>query len=108
MKLRWILFAFFLFGTFVTKADGLITSIVFSGPDDPSHQDIVQIQLEGGFSEFTNCNSSYSAIRNTETREAMISFALSAYLAKIPVAVKLNSNDKYFSDRCTISRIYAQ
>lgn len=34
MKLRWILFAFFVFGTFVTKADGLITSIVFSGPDD--------------------------------------------------------------------------
>ena len=107
MRLRWILFTFFVSGHFAVKADGLITSIVFSGPDDPSHQNVVQIQLEGGF-EFSNCNSSFSAIRNTEAREAMISFALSAYVAKIPVAVKLNSNDKYFSDRCTISRIYAQ
>lgn len=85
-------------------ADGKITGLVFSGPDDPSHQNIVQIQIEGGFS-YGNCNTTFAAIRNSQDRQHMISFALAAYATGKPVAVKLNQSDTYYSDRCTISRI---
>ncbi len=48
---------------------------------------------------------SYAAIRNTEDRQHLISFALTAFVSKEPVVVVLNGGDKYFADRCTISRI---
>lgn len=86
------------------NAAGEITAIWFAGPDDPNHVDVVQIQISGGYS-MVGCDSSYAAIRNDANRAHMISFALAAYVSKDPVAVVLNPSDKYFSDRCTISRI---
>ncbi len=74
-----------------------------SGPDDSSHSDVVQIMIQGGFSE-NGCNTQFAAIRK-EGREHLISFALAAYMAKEPVKEILNTADKYHSDRCTIRRI---
>ncbi len=86
------------------NADGKIIGINFSGPDDPNHINIVQFQIEGGFAS-AGCNVQFAAIRNTEDRQHLISFALAAFASKEPVVVVLNGGDKYFADRCTISRI---
>lgn len=84
-------------------ADGKITRIYFSGPDDGSHSNVVQIMIEGGFST-SGCNTQFAAIRK-EGREHLISFALAAYATGEPVKVVLNAGDKYNGDRCTIMRI---
>ena len=85
-------------------AAGKITGIDFSGPDDPNHPNIVQIQIEGGYNT-GSCNNRFAAIRDTADRKNMVAFALKAYLSKEPVNILLNKEDKYFSNRCTISRI---
>jgi hypothetical protein len=85
-------------------AAGKITGINFSGPDDPSHTNVIQMQIEGGFSS-GSCDATFAAIRNTEDRKHLISFALTAFASKEPVTVVLNGSDKYFAERCTISRI---
>ncbi len=87
-----------------SQADGVIRSILFAGPDDNNHANVVQIQIEGGFN-VEGCDLTYAAIRVDETRKHLISFALTAYVSKIPVSVQLNPNDVYFGSRCTISRI---
>jgi hypothetical protein len=85
-------------------AAGEITGLNFSGPDDPNHPNVIQIQIEGGFNS-GSCDATFAAIRNTEDRKHLISFALTAFASKEPVTVVLNGSDKYFSERCTISRI---
>ena len=95
------------------RADGRITQIDFSGPDDPNHPDVVQITIEGGYS-VAGCDSTYAAIRSDSRRQHLISFALEAYLSGRPVRVVLNAADKYYpapnaaNGRCTISRISNQ
>jgi hypothetical protein len=84
-------------------ASGKIIGINFSGPDD-GHPNVVQIQIEGGFNE-AGCNTTFAAIRVTDDRKHLISFALSAYATKEPVSIVLNKTDPYFLDRCTIKRI---
>ncbi len=87
---------------------GRITSIAFSGPDDPNHINIVQIEIEGGFSGEGNaqgCNPSLAAIRNSPDRQYLISYLLTAYATKEKIKLVLNPTDKYLNDRCTISRI---
>lgn len=88
----------------IILADGKITSMNFSGPDDGSHPNIVQIQIEGGIDR-EGCNARFVAIRNTADRQHLISFALTAYSIKEPVSLVLNIADKYHTDRCTIQRI---
>jgi hypothetical protein len=88
---------------------GQVSVVSFSGPDDPDHKDIVQFEIVGGFSGEYNagsCNASFAAIRNTPERQHMISFLLTAYATKANVKLVLNQNDKYFMDRCTVSRIW--
>jgi hypothetical protein len=88
----------------ITFAAGLIKGVNFSGPDDPSHSNIVQIHIEGGY-DIAGCDVRFAAIRNTEDRKHLISFALAAFVSKTPVVVSLNTSDKYYADRCTISRL---
>ena len=102
MKKQLTGFLLFIFSANCFSA-GKITDIVFSGPDDSPHQNIVQIQIEGGFNR-SGCNRTFAAIRNTTDRQHLISFALMAFTSKIPVDVRLGS-DKYLSDRCTITRL---
>ena len=91
-------------------ADGRITQIDFSGPDDPTHPDVVQIVIEGGYA-VAGCDSQYAAIRNDTKRQAMISFAIAAYMNGQSVRIVLNPNDKYYpapntpNGRCAIARI---
>lgn len=85
-------------------SDGIITGINFSGAYDSAHKNIVQIQIQGGYST-SNCNSRFAAIRNTQEQQQMISFALAAFMEKTPVTIVISSNDKYYGDRCTITRI---
>jgi len=97
----------------LAQADGRITQIDFSGPDDPSHPDVVQISIEGGFN-VAGCDSTYAAVRNDSRRLHMISFLLDSYINGRPIKVVLNPNDKYFpssnapNGRCTIARISNQ
>ena len=76
----------------------------FSGPDDPNHTDIVQLQIEGGLNT-EGCDLTYTAIRVSEDRNHMISFAIAAYMSQTPVRLILNPSDKYFGTRCTVARI---
>ena len=85
-------------------ASGVITGLNFSGPNDGSHQNIVQIQIAGGYN-VEGCNQRFAAIRNIPEQQHMISFALAAYMAKEPVNIALLPSDKYHSDRCAIHRI---
>jgi len=86
------------------QAAGKITGINFSGPDDPNHPNIIQIQIEGGYNS-GDCNTQFAAIRDSADRKHLISFAIAAYATKEPVTIVVNNSDKYFQDRCTISRI---
>lgn len=108
------LFSFFGFAlfSFTALGEGKITAIWYSGPDDMSHANVIQIQIEGGFAKEINaagCNPHYAAIRNTQERQHMISYLLTAYTTKEKVGVILNPADKYYTDddRCTISRIFS-
>jgi hypothetical protein len=83
---------------------GKISSITFSGPDDPNHPNVVQITIEGGFNA-GDCDQTFAAIRKDDDRNHIISFALAAYASKQSISVVLNESDKYFLSRCTISRI---
>jgi hypothetical protein len=100
-----------LFGlTSRAMADGRITQIDFSGPDDPTHPDVVQIVIEGGYS-VAGCDRDFAAIRNDARRQHMINFAMAAYANGQSVKIVLNPNDKYYpaqnapNGRCTIARI---
>ena len=98
--------------SFTSLGAGKITAIWHSGPDDPSHANVIQIQIEGGFAQEINaegCNPNYAAIRNTQERQHMISYLLAAYATKERVGVVLNPADKYYTNggRCTISRIFS-
>ena len=83
---------------------GIITSITFSGPNDPNHQNVVQLTMQGGFNQGA-CDPSLAAIRNTPDRNDMISSILMAYAINQPISVTLNETDKYFGQRFTIERI---
>jgi hypothetical protein len=91
-------------------ADGRIIQVDFSGPDDPSHPNVLQITIEGGFS-VAGCDSTYAAIRSDASRRHLIDFALASYASGQSVKVVLNPSDKYFpspnapNGRCAISRI---
>ncbi len=92
----------------LSNAGGLITDMWFSGEKDQNHADVVQIYVANGIS-VNGCHSSLAAIRNTESNQHLISFALAAYISKQPVTVVVDSTDTYFvsgtDSRCTISRI---
>ncbi|MCX4027738.1 hypothetical protein H0A36_21235 [Endozoicomonas sp. SM1973] len=96
--------AFLLSAHSLTNASGKITGISFSGPDDDIHSNLVQIQIEGGYNS-PNCDITRAAIRNTEDRQHLIKFALTAFKNETPVDIVLMEEDKYFRERCTIKRI---
>jgi hypothetical protein len=107
MNLQYLIKSIIIGLIFITPsvlASGKIIGINFSGPDDPNHVNIVQISIEGGF-KYGSCDVVFAAIRNTEDRKHLISFALAAFASKEPVQVVLNGGDKYYGERCTISRI---
>ncbi|MDE1464410.1 hypothetical protein [Spartinivicinus poritis] len=99
-----LLFALLSAHSLITNASGKITGISFSGPDDDIHSNLVQIQIEGGYNS-PNCDTTRAAIRNTEDRQHLIKFALTAFKNETPVDIVLMEEDKYFRERCTIKRI---
>lgn len=86
------------------NATGVILSMVSGGPDYSAYPGVIQIRIEGGFDN-ASCDPTYAAIRNTSDRTHLISLALTAYTTQKPVHAVLNSADKYYSNRCTISRL---
>lgn len=86
---------------------GKLTAIMFSGPDDPNHANIVQIMIEGGFSNGA-CDPTLAAVRNTPDRKELIAFLLTAYATNQSVTIVLNPNDAYFGTRCSIARVSNQ
>lgn len=86
---------------------GKITQINFCGPDDPNHPNIVQISIEGGFTNWGGCDQWFAAIKNTTDRKDLIAFALTAYTSGQAVRVELNTSETYFGGRCMIARIGA-
>jgi hypothetical protein len=96
--------------SFNSVGTGRITSVGFSGPDDPNHANIIQFEIEGGFSTEYNaqgCNVTFVAIRNTQDRQHLISYLLTAYTTKEKIGLVLNPSDKYYDDRCTVARIFS-
>jgi hypothetical protein len=96
--------------SFNSIGTGRITSVSFSGPDDPNHAHIVQFEIEGGFSGEYNaqsCNATFAAIRNTADRQHLISYLLTAYTTKEKIGLVLNPSDKYYDDRCTVARAFS-
>ncbi len=81
---------------------GKITYISVSGADDPAHPNVVQLIIEGGYAE-AGCDNTIAAIRDSETY--LISMALIAQKTGDHLIAVLNSNDKYFDNRCIISRL---
>ncbi len=102
--MKYVTALLILFFSASALSDGKITNIWMSGPDDPNHINIVQITIEGGFSTVGGCSAQHAAVR-IEGREHLVSFILAAYKTEEPIKVVLNPADKYYADRCTISRV---
>jgi hypothetical protein len=84
---------------------GRITGIYFAGQNYAPHPNVVQMTLEGGFSEGT-CNAGLAAIRAADKH--LVSLALAAYAAGFPVSVSLDPSDRYHDNRCVITYIWIQ
>ena len=86
------------------SGSGKITYYTFTSDQDPTHINFVQIQIKGGFRQ-GGCNQRFAAVRYSENNKPLISIIMLAIANKTKISVLLNENDRYFGDRCTISRI---
>lgn len=82
------------------ESHGRIIRIDFAGATFVSHPDVVQIQIEGGFSQGT-CNTTFAAARKRDSQ--LVSFLLASHMAGAPITVYLDETDRYFDNRCTIN-----
>lgn len=86
--------------------DGKIVRLDFSGGSShwgAGHSDMVQLSIEGGY-ETSDCNGTYAAIRKSDSH--LVSAALAAFMAGKRVTVRLNSADKYHTNRCVITDMF--
>ena len=60
----------------------------------------VQFSIQGGFS-WANCNQEYAAIAKEDSH--LISMLIAAKAQNKAIEVQLDSNSKYYSDRCLVS-----
>ncbi|MBL1258959.1 MAG: hypothetical protein COB33_000320 [Thiotrichaceae bacterium] len=97
-----LIITLFFSGSSFAANEGKITGMNFAGATFGSHPDVVQLQIEGGFS-FGQCNSKFAAIRKNDTH--LISMALTAYATGKPIIAWLNESDYYFpqENRCVIT-----
>jgi len=84
---------------------GRITAIAFAGAAFGPHPDVVQIKIEGGFSQGT-CDATIAAVRKRDGH--LISLLLAAQLAGLVIDVYLDESDRYYADRCVISLVSAE
>ena len=95
-----------LFSAFSFAANsGKITYMLAASKTNTSHTDVVQISIEGGFSNGA-CDTAYAGIRKSDSH--LISLALTAYTTGKPVTVYIDAGDVYYpaTSRCVISSIY--
>ncbi len=86
--------------------DGKITRLDFSGSNSTwggAHNDIIQLQIEGGFSA-PNCSSTYAGIRKSD--EHLTGAVMMAMAADKRVVVYLSDADTYISGRCIITDLF--
>jgi len=81
-----------------------VNPIDFAGATYSLHPEVVQIQIEGGFSQ-GSCNTRFAAVRKRDSH--VISFLLAAQPSGYAINVALEESDKYYGDRCVISLAYS-
>lgn len=88
-----------------SAAVGTITTLLFAGPNDPNHPNVVQFAITGGVNGGVGpCNGQITAVRNTPENQHIISMLLTAYAMNQTIDILQDQSDFYFGDRCTISR----
>lgn len=107
MKFFAIMLSIFLTPLFASAADaGKIVLLSFgSNTAQTVRPGTAQFQIAGGFSE-NGCNGSYAAITGSDTH--LVSLLLSAQAQDKEVTVFLDSNSKYYDDRCLVSYLEVQ
>lgn len=91
---------------FSSSSTGNITKISFaSSIASTSRPGSVQFSLNGGFNT-SGCNQTYAAISKEDTH--LISLLLMAKAQNKSVEVFLDTNSKYFSDRCLVNYLELQ
>lgn len=79
---------------------GKVIQISFaSSVTDTVRPGSVQFTMVGGFSD-SGCNATYAAIHPDD--KALVSLLISAKMVNRDIVVSLNSNHKYFADRCYV------
>ncbi len=87
---------------------GRITVVDFAGATEANHPDVVQIQIEGGFTT-AGCSSIFAAVRKEDAH--LVSFVIASYVARLPILVGLSIGPGYFGStasgdkRCVINFI---
>jgi hypothetical protein len=82
--------------------EGSIKRVEFIGKNFLPHPDIVQFKIEGNFNNAT-CDNTWAGIRKVDNH--LVSALLAARAADKVVQVYLDSNDKYFAERCVVTGI---
>ena len=106
---RWIAALFMLCFSVSSYAanSGVIQEISFaSNVAETVRPGTAQFSIEGGFSEFGDCNKTYAAIDHAD--HYLISLLLTAKTKNMAVEVHLDKNRKYFADRCLVAYLEIQ
>ncbi|MFT5594554.1 MAG: hypothetical protein ACI8SR_002945 [Oceanicoccus sp.] len=112
MKFKNLLLSMIFFASPVFSADGLgkINTISFSGENFGPHPEVVQFELEGGFSN-SSCNRQFAAVKISDMH--LVSAVLAAKLAEKSVGVSLDPALIYYDNgvdtkRCIATFVYIE
>lgn len=98
-KFRLILMLVIPFHSALAANSGLITRIMFVSSTSGVTPDVVQVQIDGGFSA-GSCDTTNAAIRKADTH--LVSAALAAKISGAAVQITLDQNQTYYANRCVI------
>jgi len=102
----FVLFVIHLIVAPVFAKTGRITIIDFAGATEGNHPDVVQLQIEGGFTT-AGCSTTFAAIRKEDVH--LVSFVITAFATERPISVGLSTGPGYFGStaagnkRCVIN-----
>ena len=86
---------------------GAIADLIMSGPDDPNHPNMIQIDFGDDLMTTSGCNQRYAGIRKNNYNSHLTSLAIAALMSNQAVYIELNPDDVYLESdsRCVIDRI---
>ena len=86
---------------------GAIADLIMSGPEDPNHPNMIQIDFGEDLMTTSGCNQRYAGIRKNNHNSHLTSLAIAALMSNQAVYIELNPDDVYLESdsRCVIDRI---